>query len=74
MKFKALKAAEEDALKKPNKDFDASEKSHLLEGVAQDDLVVSISPTKYDPENQTVKFPFFIFVTFTSLTLSTITV
>ncbi|XP_009779996.1 protein PIN-LIKES 5 isoform X1 [Nicotiana sylvestris] len=56
VKFKALKAAEEDALKKPNNDFDANERSHLLEGVDQNDLALSIAPTKstaYDPENQT---------------------
>ncbi|XP_059288501.1 protein PIN-LIKES 5-like [Lycium ferocissimum] len=52
VKFKAMKAAEEDALKKPNNDLlNANEKSHLLQ---DDDLAVT---NIQDPENQTIIHP-----------------
>ncbi|XP_060190265.1 protein PIN-LIKES 5-like [Lycium barbarum] len=52
VKFRAMKAAEEDALKKPNNDLlNANEKSHLLQ---DDDLAVT---NIQDPENQAIIHP-----------------
>ncbi|XP_009759350.1 protein PIN-LIKES 7 isoform X2 [Nicotiana tabacum] len=50
LKFKALKAAEEEAFKEPNKDLDTNEKSYLLDNNAQDHLPVSVTKST---ENQT---------------------
>nr|XP_016512864.1 PREDICTED: uncharacterized transporter C5D6.04-like isoform X1 [Nicotiana tabacum] len=52
LKFKALKAAEEEAFKEPNKDLDTNEKSYLLDNNAQDHLPVSVTKST---ENQTQK-------------------
>ncbi|CAN4083607.1 unnamed protein product [Withania somnifera] len=49
-KFKALKTAEKEAFKEPNKDLDTNEKSYLLDNNSQDHLPISVTkPT----ENQT---------------------
>ncbi|XP_055805890.1 protein PIN-LIKES 7-like [Solanum dulcamara] len=50
LKFKALKAEEEEALKEPNKDLDTNEKSNLLDNNSQDQLPISMTKTT---ENQT---------------------
>ncbi|KAL3527311.1 hypothetical protein ACH5RR_011967 [Cinchona calisaya] len=56
-KYKAAKAAEEEALAEPNTDLDADEKTHLLEGGAQENVSVSVDATEYkedDVENQNI--------------------
>ncbi|KAK4368228.1 hypothetical protein RND71_012020 [Anisodus tanguticus] len=51
LKFKALKSAEEEAFKEPNKGLDTNEKSYLLDNNAQDQLPVSVTKST---ENQTI--------------------
>lgn len=58
LKFKALKAAEEEAFKEPNKDLDTNEKSNLLDNNSQDQLPISMTKTT---ENQTVSYYIYIF-------------
>lgn len=41
-RYKAAKAAEEEALTAPNNDLDADEKTHLLEAGAQENVSVSV--------------------------------
>lgn len=50
LKFKALKTAEEEAFKEPNKDLDTNEKSYLLGNNSQDQLPISVTKAT---ENQT---------------------
>lgn len=50
LKFKALKAEEEEAFKEPNKDLDTDEKSYLLDNNSQDQLPISVPKST---ENQT---------------------
>ncbi|XP_059286661.1 protein PIN-LIKES 7-like isoform X1 [Lycium ferocissimum] len=52
LKFKALKSAEEETVKEPNKDLDTNEKSYLLDNNSQDQLPVSVTKST---ENQTQK-------------------
>ncbi|KAJ8567726.1 hypothetical protein K7X08_019934 [Anisodus acutangulus] len=51
LKFKALKSAEEEAFKEPNKGLYTNEKSYLLDNNAQDQLPVSVTKST---ENQTI--------------------
>ncbi|KAK4347561.1 hypothetical protein RND71_033900 [Anisodus tanguticus] len=51
LKFKALKSAEEEAFKEPNKDLDTNEKSYLLDNNSQDQLPVSVTKST---DNQTI--------------------
>ncbi|XP_058180591.1 protein PIN-LIKES 7 [Rhododendron vialii] len=56
LKYKALKAAEE-VSKVPNKDLDANEKTHLLEGEVQENVAIvvsSMNSTEEDTENQAI--------------------
>lgn len=53
LKFKALKAAEEESFKEPNKDLYTNEKSYLLDNNAQDHLPVSVTKST---ENQNVSY------------------
>lgn len=50
LKFKAFKAAEEEAFKEPNKDLETNEKSYLLDNNSQDQLPISVPKST---ENQT---------------------
>lgn len=50
LKFKALKAAEEEAFKEPNKDLETNEKSYLLDNNSQDQLPITVPKST---ENQT---------------------
>ncbi|CAN4078577.1 unnamed protein product [Withania somnifera] len=50
LKFKALKTAEEEAFKEPNKDLDTNENSYLLDNNSQDHLPINVRKTA---KNQT---------------------
>lgn len=58
LKFKALKAAEEEAFKEPNKDLETNEKSYLLDNNSQDQLPITVPKST---ENQTVSYYIYIF-------------